>query len=73
MFTIEQWRSPDGEYAARILFDGEPLATYALNRQATEEELKKMLDTFAESIMKEMDDAILYGEARTRQTGGKHA
>ena len=73
MFAIKQWRGPDGQYVIQILFDGEPLATYALNRQATEEELKKMLDIVYEMVGKAIDDAVLYGEARTRKTGGKHA
>ena len=60
MFTIEQWQK-DGEYAVRILFDGEPFVTYALNRQATEEELKQMLDIFTEKMGKAIEDAILYG------------
>lgn len=66
MFTIEQWQK-DGEYAIRFLLDGEPLAAYKLNRKATDEELKQMLDVFTEEIGKIIDDAILYGtEGRQR-------
>ncbi len=60
MFTIEQWQK-DGEYAIRILLYGEPLATYKLDRKATDEELKQILDIFAEKIGKAIDNAILYG------------
>ena len=61
MFAIKQWRGPNGQYVIQILFDGEPLATYALTRKATDEELKKMLDIFAEGIGKAFDNAVLYG------------
>ena len=60
MFTIEQWQK-DGEYAIRFLLGGEPLATYKLGRKATDEELKQMLDIFAEKMGKAIDEAILYG------------
>lgn len=60
MFTIEQWQK-DGEYAIRFLIYGEPLATYKMDRKATDEELKQMLDIFAEKMGKVIDDAILYG------------
>lgn len=60
MFTIEQWQK-DGEYAIRFLLCGEPLATYKLDRKATDEELKQMLDIFTEKMGKAIDHAILYG------------
>lgn len=66
MFTIEQWQK-DGEYAIRFLLDGEPLATYKLGRKATDEELKKMLDIFAEEMGKAIEEAILYGTEGRRK------
>lgn len=60
MFTIEQW-SKKGEYLIRLLLDGEPLAVYKLNRKATDDELKQMLEIFSDSIGKAIDHAILYG------------
>lgn len=60
MFTIEQWLAKD-EYLIRILLDDEPLAVYKLNRKATDDELKQMLETFSDSIGKAIDHAILYG------------
>ena len=71
MFTIEQW-SHDGEYLVRFLMNGEPIGAMKLKRKATDEELKVLLDIFAEKVVEEMDNAILYGETR-RKTGGKHA
>ena len=71
MFTIEQWRRDD-KYVVRFLMNGEPIGTMKLKRKATDEELKELLDIFAEKVVEEMDNAILYGETG-RKTGGKHA
>lgn len=60
MFTIEQWLAKD-KYLIRILLAGEPLAVYKLNRKATDDELKQMLDQFTESIGNAIDKAILFG------------
>lgn len=60
MFTIEQWQK-DGEYAIRFLVYGESIGTYKLGRKATDEELKQMLDIFAEKMGKAIEEAILYG------------
>ena len=71
MFTIEQWRCDD-KYVVRFLMDGEPIGIMKLKRKATDEELKELLDIFAEKVVEELDNAILYGDTR-RKTGWKHA
>lgn len=66
MFTIEQWHAKD-EYLIRILLDDEPLAVYKLNRKATDDELKQILDQFIEVVGTAIDKAILFGtEGRER-------
>ena len=66
MFTIEQWQK-EGEYVIQFLLCGEPLATYKLNRKATDEELKQMLGIFTKKMGKAIDEAILYGTERGKK------
>lgn len=62
MFTIEQYFNvSNGKHFVRLLLNGEDLAIYELDRKATDEELKQMLDIFTKEMGKAIDEAILYG------------
>ena len=68
MFTIEQYFNVSNDkHIVRLLFNGEELAIYGLNRKATDEELKQMLDIFTKEIGKAIDEAILYGTSEERK------
>lgn len=51
----------DGKYYVTVLMFGEPIQTYQLSREATQEELDRLSKTCSDRMSKAIESEILYG------------